>query len=98
MARKRDDTVKLVLRLPPALHRRLARVAERRNHSLNSEMVKRLEQSFAPQSVEAEMRLRRAIREAYERLSKDDGEEEAKAARTRFLSPVQKTKDDEESK
>ena len=46
MARKRDDTVKLVLRLPPALHRRLTRIATRKNQSLNSEMVQRLEKSF----------------------------------------------------
>ena len=42
MARKRDDTVKLVLRLPPALHRQLTRIATRKNQSLNSEMVQRL--------------------------------------------------------
>ena len=46
MARKRDDTVKLVLRLPPQLHRRLTRIATRKNQSLNSEMVQRLERSF----------------------------------------------------
>jgi hypothetical protein len=46
MARKRDDTVKLVLRLPPALHRRLGRAATRKNQSLNSEMIHRLEESF----------------------------------------------------
>jgi HicB family len=39
MARKRDDTIKLVLRLPPPLHRRLTRIATRNNQSLNSEMV-----------------------------------------------------------
>jgi hypothetical protein len=47
MARKRDDTVKLVLRLPPALHRRLTRIAARQNQSLNNEMIKRLEESLA---------------------------------------------------
>jgi hypothetical protein len=47
MARKRrDTTIKLVLRLPPALHRRLTRVASRNNRSLNSEMVQRLDDSF----------------------------------------------------
>ena len=46
MARKRDDTVKLVLRLPPALHRQLTRIATRKNQSLNSEMVWRLEGSL----------------------------------------------------
>jgi hypothetical protein len=46
MARKRDDTIKLVLRLPPALHRRLGRAAARNNQSLNSEMIRRLEESI----------------------------------------------------
>jgi len=45
MARKRDDTVKLVLRLPPRLHRALKRAASLGNQSLNSEMVRRLERS-----------------------------------------------------
>ena len=47
MARKRDDTIKLVLRLPPALHRQLTRIATRNNQSLNSEMIHRLEESIA---------------------------------------------------
>src|SRR5262245_5166396 len=46
MARKRDDTVKLVLRLPLALHRQLKREAMRKDRSLNSEMILRLEASF----------------------------------------------------
>jgi hypothetical protein len=46
MARKRDDTIKLVLRLPPKLHRRLGREAAARNRSLNSEMIDRLDQPF----------------------------------------------------
>jgi hypothetical protein len=46
MARKRDDTVKLVLRLPPALHRRLESAAKRNDQSLNSEMIHRLRQSL----------------------------------------------------
>jgi hypothetical protein len=46
MARKRDDTVKLVLRLPPPLHQQLTRVATRNNQSLNSEMIRRLTDSF----------------------------------------------------
>jgi len=43
--RRRDDTVKLVIRLPPALHRQLTRIATRKNQSLNSEMIQRLEAS-----------------------------------------------------
>jgi hypothetical protein len=46
VARNRDDTVKLVLRLPPALHRRLTRAAKDNNRSLNGEMIKRLDESF----------------------------------------------------
>jgi Arc-like DNA binding domain len=54
MARKRDDTVKLVLRLPPALHQRLGHAAARGRKSLNSEMIRRLEQSFElPRQAEA---------------------------------------------
>jgi hypothetical protein len=51
MARKRDDTVKLVLRLPPPLHRRLTRIAAHNNQSLNSEMIHRLEESFRQREV-----------------------------------------------
>jgi hypothetical protein len=51
MARKRDDTVKLVLRLPPKLHRALKRQAARRNQSLNSEMVNRLLESVAREGL-----------------------------------------------
>lgn len=42
MARKRDDTVKLVLRLPPTLHRELKRQATRSNQSLNTVMIRGL--------------------------------------------------------
>ena len=58
MARKRDDTIKLVLRLPSALHRRLERTAARAKRSLNSEMIQRLEDSFDFEGLE---RLRKAI-------------------------------------
>ena len=90
MARKRDDTVKLVLRLPPPLHQRLTRAAWRRNQSLNSEMIHRLEQSFTKESEakeeasykarldEALERIRRAgfeIARLVERKTEDDGEQ-----------------------
>jgi Arc-like DNA binding domain len=58
MARKRDDTVKLVLRLPPALHKRLGRAAADNGQSLNSEMLDRLQRSFdyeAIQGLEADV-------------------------------------------
>jgi hypothetical protein len=46
MARKRDNTVKLVLRLPPGLHRTLKRAAAHNDRSLNNEMLLRLEASL----------------------------------------------------
>ena len=52
MARKRDDTVKLVLRLPPALHKRLGRAASDNDQSLNSEMLDRLQRSFGYEALE----------------------------------------------
>jgi predicted DNA-binding protein len=66
MARKRDDTIKLVLRLPPALHRRLTRIATRTNQSLNSEMIRRLEQSFDLEPTTAQDY--RRLKELSERL------------------------------
>jgi cytochrome P450 len=46
MARKPVDPVKLNLRFTEGLRSRLERQANRNNHSLNSEIVRRLEQSF----------------------------------------------------
>jgi Arc-like DNA binding dprotein len=46
MARKPTDTVQLKLRFSEALRRRLEREAKDREHSLNSEIVNRLAQSF----------------------------------------------------
>jgi Arc-like DNA binding domain len=43
---RRQDTIKLNLRLPKALHGRLERVAARNDQSLNSEMIERLERSL----------------------------------------------------
>jgi hypothetical protein len=75
MARKRVDTVKLVLRLPPALHQRLGRAAARSNQSLNSEMIRRLEQSFElPKQAEA---LAQAVRDAAHMAMLDLGEHAA---------------------
>jgi hypothetical protein len=67
MARKRDDTVKLVLRLPPELHRRLTRVAVRKNQSLNSEMIQRLEQSLdvPEQAAALTNEVRSAVKSAF---------------------------------
>jgi len=46
MARKTTDTVQLKLRFSEALRRRLEREARRQEHSLNGEIINRLEQSF----------------------------------------------------
>src|SRR5262245_34056425 len=46
MARKPTDTVQLKLRFSEALRRRLEREARRQEHSLNGEIIHRLEQSF----------------------------------------------------
>jgi hypothetical protein len=59
MARKRDDTIKLVLRLPPLLHRRLGRAATRKNQSLNSEMIERLQESFRGETAQDYRNLRK---------------------------------------
>jgi Arc-like DNA binding domain len=48
----RDNTVKLVIRLPRELHRELKRAAAQGKQSLNTEMVQRLVISFkAPDSI-----------------------------------------------
>jgi len=44
--RKKSDTVQLKLRIRERLRQRLQIVAEKADHSLNAEMVQRLEQSF----------------------------------------------------
>jgi len=46
MARKLSDTVQLKLRFSEALRRRLEREARRQEHSLNGEIIARLEQTF----------------------------------------------------
>jgi Arc-like DNA binding domain len=69
MARKRDDTIKLVLRLPPELHRRLTRAAAGNNQSLNSEMVRRLEESLSwPRLVPLVGSIRKAAYAAVEAM------------------------------
>jgi uncharacterized protein (DUF1778 family) len=55
MAHKRDAVVKLNLRLPRGLHRRLERAATSKNQSLNSEMVSRLEWTFGLEAAEKAM-------------------------------------------
>jgi hypothetical protein len=47
VARQRDEVIKLNLRLPGHLHRRLEREAARAGRSLNTEIIERLLQSYA---------------------------------------------------
>jgi hypothetical protein len=46
LARKLTDTVQLKLRFGEKLRRRLEKEATRRGHSLNTEIINRLEESF----------------------------------------------------
>jgi hypothetical protein len=54
MARKRTDVVKLQLRLLEGLRRRLEHVAADNKHSMNTEIIERLEASFRHQDQEAD--------------------------------------------
>ena len=65
MARKPSDIIKLQLRLPEALRRRLERAAAHSEHSMNAEIVLRLEQSFLVPELE------KAIDRAAERAVND---------------------------
>jgi hypothetical protein len=49
MARKPADQVQLKLRFNEALRSRLEKQADRNNHSMNAEIIRRLEQSFQEQ-------------------------------------------------
>jgi hypothetical protein len=56
MARKPTDTVHLRLRFDEKLRRRLERAAAENKHSMNAEIVQRLEQSFREQDQRQLMR------------------------------------------
>lgn len=56
MARKSSDTIKLNLRFTEALRRKLERVAERNDQSINSEIVARLEASFHAEEIRETIR------------------------------------------
>jgi Arc-like DNA binding domain len=101
MARKRDDTVKLVLRLPPELHRRLTRVAVRKNQSLNSEMIQRLEESFARGARDLKMlRILRGagVTEMNEKIDAGVTEMNEKMDRVIAALEAQETEDEGEKK
>jgi Arc-like DNA binding domain len=52
MARKSTDTVQLKLRFSETLRRKLERAAARNNRSMNTEIIHRLEESFALAAAE----------------------------------------------
>jgi Arc-like DNA binding domain len=70
MPRKSTDTIKLQLRLPERLRRRLEKAAETHEWSMNFEIVSRLEASFRRQDMEAD----------FERMAERAGKEGALAA------------------
>jgi hypothetical protein len=55
MARRPSDTVQLKLRFPEKLRLRIEQVADRNRHSMNAEIVRRLEQSFEKDDSNARM-------------------------------------------
>jgi hypothetical protein len=55
VARKATDTIQLKLRFSEALRRRLERAADAHDLSMNSEIVRRLEDSFRDENRQAEM-------------------------------------------
>jgi hypothetical protein len=89
MARKPTDMVQLKLRFSEALRRRLERAAARNNRSMNTEIIHRLQGSFAFEAGTAQAsRDRKYLSEMRERLdeiiallgraeeAKDDGEQQ----------------------
>lgn len=46
-----DRYTRITLRIPKEIHQQLARSASERSHSMNAEIVQRLEDSFEPSSV-----------------------------------------------
>jgi Arc-like DNA binding domain len=72
MARKSTDTIKLQLRLPERLRRRLERAAETHDQSMNFEILKRLEESFQAEDWDA--RLEAAADRALRKLRRTEAE------------------------
>jgi hypothetical protein len=77
---KQDDYVKTALRLPPALHTSLSEAAAERGHSLNAEMVRRLDDSFSgkldgDRQIEADALLK-ALRDTIAELGRNAYERE----------------------
>jgi Arc-like DNA binding domain len=72
MARKSTDTIKLQLRLPERLRRRLEKAAETHDQSMNFEILKRLEESFQAEDWDA--RLEAAADRALRKLRRTEAE------------------------
>jgi metal-responsive CopG/Arc/MetJ family transcriptional regulator len=75
-----DEIVQIGVRLEEQLRRRLERVAAQRGHSMNAEIVERLQRSFLGDEDKISL-LARAIIDAYpdvaDRIEEINGEEEA---------------------
>jgi hypothetical protein len=69
MASKTTDAVKLVVRLPKPLHKRLKQQARRRDVSLNTLIVSQLEGRDADAAEQIGLIVKRAIREEWTLLS-----------------------------
>lgn len=64
MAQEATEQVKFVLRLPPALHRKIKRRAKSNNTSMNKEITNILSETLAGSSVET------TLQELIQRLEK----------------------------
>jgi hypothetical protein len=68
MATRASDLVQIKIRMPRALHQKLARDAARTTaHTINAEIVKRLEASYQPDTVREDIA---EIKEAQTKLSR----------------------------
>ncbi len=72
VARKPTDTVKLQLRLDEALRRQLERAARANDHSMNSEIIHRLERSFHSDRAVDAVAMAMELESTDERNWKDD--------------------------
>ncbi|MFM0488037.1 Arc family DNA-binding protein [Paraburkholderia graminis] len=77
---KQDEYVKTALRLPPGLHTSLSQAAAERGHSLNAEMVRRLDDSFSERmsddrQIEVDALLK-ALRDTITELARNSYERE----------------------
>jgi uncharacterized protein (DUF1778 family) len=73
VARKLTDTVKLQVRLSERLRRLLERAAEHNGHSMNTEIVDRLDVSFQREALEKEIGgvMEQAVHEAATKAARE---------------------------